>query len=202
MKSIYTLKYKNFDDVLCYFADIYNIADTDVCMITDKYTAEYAMVDLLSDDDIEVDEIFLFESEFPMYVGLDKEGKLYVDDVEELGYLEYNCVLIDMDCIDEYKTILKECIDECAKKDLIIILFGEDGDIDDVALDLNQNEIDEIFDKWVKESEENESKNQIDFESIDIKIEENNGKTTVFLDCTDGIETKDILPIIEYFIKQ
>ena len=204
MKNIYTLKYKDFDDVLVYLSDIYNIAESDVCMITDKYTAEYTMVDLLSYDDIEVDEVFLFESEFPMYVGLNKDGKMYVDDVEEFGYLDYNCVFIDMDCVDEYKDILKECIEKCVEKDLFIILFGESDDEDISIFDFDKDGIDEAFDKWIEENEEDEedeSEDQIGFESIDIKIEENDGKTTVYLDCSDGVDAEDILPIIEYFLK-
>lgn len=92
-----------------------------MCLISDRTLVEYTMVELLKHDDITADEIFLFDSEeFPMYVGINKDYQIYVDDTEEKGHLDYDVAFIDMD-----GNVDQSIIDECLNNDIGVILFGE-----------------------------------------------------------------------------
>lgn len=174
------LKYEDLEvielDDITDIADIMinSFVETNVsmCLISDRSLVEYTMVEMLKHDDITADEIFLFDSdEFPMYVGIDKNLQIYVDDTEEKGHLNYDIAFIDMDgSVDQ--SIIDECLNKCSG----VILFGE---VDD-----------SLEESYFEENEE-------PIRGININFEDGNKKYDFKFYSLDKINVDSIIDILK-----
>lgn len=169
MENTNILRYRDFDDVVNYYIDRYLDDAKTICLISSKENVEYTVIKLFSYEETSIDEMYLFESDLPLLVGIDKYAKVYADDTEDERYLDYDIVMIDSDLDYNFDGIIEECND----MEIEVILFGK----------LEKNEI---------KKEVSEDKN-----SIDIIIDGDNYNTEIHMYDSEGLDVDGILSLID-----
>lgn len=124
-------KYENIEVIdLCDITELpdlimnsFSETGSSMCFISDRESVEYTMIELFKNDCVAADSVFLFDSVYPMFVGMDQDGKLTVDDIEEEWFLNYDVAFIDLEA-----DISQETIDKCLEKNINVFLVGREDD--------------------------------------------------------------------------